>query len=109
MTDRYRWLHAGLTKAEAAQTDTIVAVDVAAPGMLSLSFEKYLGAIALRIDHHGSATSFTDCELVEPHMAACAEIIADLAAELNCPQDKEIAEAIYLLKPHFRCSKMGLS
>ena len=97
VTDRYRWLHKGLTKNEAAENDTIVTVDVASPQMLPVIFEKYLGRIALRIDHHGSATSFTDAELVMPEEAACAEIIADLLSALNYGvMEQDLAEAIYV-------------
>jgi len=97
VTERYRWLHKGLTKSEAAETDTIVTVDVASPQMLPVVFEKYLGRIALRIDHHGSATSFTDRELVMPEEAACAEIIADLLSALNYGvMEQDLAEAIYV-------------
>jgi len=96
VTERYRWLHKGLTKSEAAETDTIVTVDVASPQMLPEVFEKYLGSIALRIDHHASATSFTDCELVDPGMGACAEIIFDLLQELWQEFDEGIADAIYV-------------
>ena len=96
ITDRFAWLHEGLTKEEAAEGDCIVTVDVASPGMLPKSFEKYLGSIALRIDHHGSATSFTEHELVEPEKAACAEIIADLLAPLGCEMDRKLADAIYV-------------
>ena len=59
VTDRFAWLHEGLTKDEACENDTIVTVDVASPGMLPKDFEQYLGRISLRIDHHASATSFT--------------------------------------------------
>jgi len=97
VTDRYRWLHEGLTKQEAAEIDTIVTVDVASPQMLPEVFEKYLGSIALRIDHHASATSFTDYELVMPEWAACAEIIADLLNPLNYGvMEQDLAEAIYV-------------
>ena len=95
-TDRFRWLHAGLSKAEAGENDTVVTVDVASPGMLPPSFEKYLGSIALRIDHHASATPFTDRELVIPESAACAEIVADLAAEMGVSLDAALADAIYV-------------
>ena len=97
ITDRFQWLHEGLTKEEADDADTIVTVDVASPGMLPKAFEKYLGRIDLRIDHHGSATSFTDKELVLPEWAACAEIIADLLQPMNCGEmERELAEAIYV-------------
>lgn len=96
ITDRFAWLHEGLTKEEAAEGDTLVTVDVASPGMLPEKFEKYLGRIALRIDHHGSATSFTENELVDPGMGACAEIIFDLLQALWQEFDPQIADAIYV-------------
>ena len=97
ITDRFAWLHAGLTKPEAEDSDTIVTVDVASPQMMPAVFEKYLGRIALRIDHHASSTSFTDCELVMPERAACAEIVADLLEELDYgTMEPELADAIYV-------------
>ena len=96
ITDRFAWLHEGLTKEEAGQTDTLVTVDVASPGMLPAAFEKYLGRIALRIDHHGSSTSFTEQELVDSSMGACAEIIFDLLQALGQEADPAIADAIYV-------------
>lgn len=96
VTDRFAWLHEGLTKEAAAETDTIVTVDVASPGMLPREFEQYLGRIALRIDHHASATSFTENELVDAGSAACAEIIYDLMQQLWQDFDPAIADAIYV-------------
>ena len=96
VTPRYQWLHEGLTKKEAQEGDTIVTVDVASPQMLPAAYEKYLGSIALRIDHHGSATSFTQCELVDPEAGACGEIIYDLMMELWQDLDKETADALYV-------------
>ena len=97
ITDRFAWLHEGLTKEEAAENDTIVTVDVAAPRMLPPCFEKYLGRIALRIDHHGSSTSFTEQELVAPERAACAELICDLLSAMDYGvMEQELADAIYV-------------
>lgn len=96
VTQRYRWLHEGLTKETAEEGDTIVAVDVASPQMLPKEYEKYLGNITLRIDHHGAATSFTEYELVEPEAGACAEILYDLLRELEKPMDKDTADALYV-------------
>lgn len=96
VTDRFSWLHEGLVKEEAAENDTIVTVDVASPGMLPKQFEKYLGRIALRIDHHASATSFTENELVDAGAGACAEIIFDLLEKLWVEMDPDIADAIYV-------------
>lgn len=96
VSDRFRWLHQGLTKPEAAPEDTIVSVDVASPTMLPEDFQKLLGHIRLRIDHHGSATSFTDVELVDPLSASCAEIVWDLLEELGVQPDQALAEAVYV-------------
>ena len=96
VTPRFAWLHEGLTKQVAEEGDTLVSVDVASPQMLPNQFETYLGKIALRIDHHASATSFTDWELVDPGMGACAEIIFDLLQELWQEFDEGIADAIYV-------------
>ena len=94
-SDRFAWLHEGLTKEEAGEGDTIVTVDVASPGMLPKDFEQYLGRIALRIDHHASATSFTENELVDSTSGACAEIVFDLMEHLWVTMDSDIANAIY--------------
>ena len=96
ITDRFAWLHEGLTREEAAEGDTLVTVDVASPGMLPEKFEKYLGHIALRIDHHASATSFTENELVDSGKGACAEIIFDLMEHLWVEMDAGIADALYV-------------
>lgn len=96
VSDRFGWLHEGLTKEAAAAGDTIVTVDVASPGMLPKDFEQYLGKIALRIDHHASATSFTENELVDSGAGACAEIIFDLMEHLWVEMDAGIADALYV-------------
>ena len=96
VSPRFRWLHEGLTVTEAAEGSCIVSVDVASPGILPEEFKDLLGRVRLRIDHHGSATSFTDLELVDPASASCAEIIYDLLTLLGCRMDKKIAEAVYV-------------
>ena len=96
VSDRFAWLHQGLTKEEAAEDDTIITVDVASPGMLPKAFEPYMGRIALRIDHHSSSISFTEHELVESTAGACAEIIFDLMEHLWVTMDENIANAIYV-------------
>ena len=93
---RFAWLHDGLTKEAAEENDTIVSTDVASPGMLPGAFEHLLGRIALRIDHHSSATSFTDCELVDGGSASCAELVWDVLAAAGTVMDQRIAEAVYV-------------
>ena len=96
LTPKLAWLHEGLTVAQPGEEDTLVCVDVASPGMLPKAFEKYQDRIALRIDHHGTATSFTPNELVEPQTGACAEIIYDIMMEMWVELDKDIARALYV-------------
>ncbi|MBQ8834754.1 MAG: DHH family phosphoesterase [Oscillospiraceae bacterium] len=96
VTDRFSWLHQGLTKEKAEENDTVVTVDVASPSMLPKAFEHLLGRIPLRIDHHGSAVSFTDYELVDPAAGACAEIIYDLITAMGCEMDSRMADAVYV-------------
>lgn len=96
ISDHFKWLHEGLTADSVLDSDTIVSVDVASPGMLHEDFRQYLGRIVLRIDHHGSATSFTDFELVDAGSASCAEVIYDVLMQMGVAMDAEIAEAVYV-------------
>ena len=96
VSPRFRWLHEGLTKETVEEGDTVVSVDVASPGMLPKAFEHLLGNIALRIDHHGSATSFTGVELVDAASASCAEVVWDVLQEMGVEMDAAIAEAVYV-------------
>ena len=96
VSDRFAWLHAGLTKEAAEEGDTIVSVDVASPGMLPKSFLHLLGKIDLRIDHHDAATSFTEAELVDGKSASCAELTWDVLEDAGVTMDKDIAEAVYV-------------
>ena len=95
VTQKYVHLHQGLTQPAAGMGDTIVSVDVASPNMLPGVFAELESRIALRIDHHYSATSFTPDELVDHTAGACGEIIYDLLLEMGCTMDKTIAEAVY--------------
>ena len=96
VTPRFAWLHEGLTKPRAEAGDTIVSVDVASPGMLPEAFAPLLGKIALRIDHHSSATSFTEQELVDGDSASCAELVWDVLSLMNVTTDRALAEALYV-------------
>lgn len=96
VSPRFQWLHQGLTKPEAEAEDTVVSVDVASPGMLPAAFLPLRGRIALRIDHHSSATSFTDLELVDGSSASCAELVYDVLEQMGVTADRKIAEATYV-------------
>ena len=86
----------GLTKSAPEDGDTILSVDVASPGMLQKEAENLLGSIELRMDHHGSATSYTNEELVDPMAAACGEIIYDVLMEMGAELTKEMAWRLYI-------------
>ena len=86
----------GMTKAAPEEGDVILSVDVASPGMLQKNATDLLGAIRLRIDHHGSATSYTDYELVDPSAAACGEIVYDVLMAMGVQMTKEIAWRLYI-------------
>ena len=86
----------GLTKTTAEAGDTILSVDVASPGMLQKEAVDLLGSIELRIDHHGSATSYTHEELVDPMAAACGEIVYDVLMEMGAELTKEMAWRLYI-------------
>ena len=96
VSDRFAWLHEGLTKETEEEGDTIVSVDVASPGMLPKSFQHLLGKIDLRIDHHDAATSFTDVELVDGSSASCAELVWDVLCDAGVTMNEKIAEAVYV-------------
>lgn len=96
VSTRFAWLHQGLTKEWVEDGDTIVCVDVASPGMLPQAFQELLGRIVLRIDHHASATSFTDVELVDGSSASCAEVVWDVLEHLGVEMDQALAEAVYV-------------
>ena len=96
MTPRFAFLMEGLTKEAPGENDTIVSVDVASPGMLPKAFEIYKDRVALRIDHHESATSFTPEELVDGASASCAELVCDVITLLGIQMDRDIANAVYV-------------
>lgn len=94
-TEKYLHLHEGLTTERFTEGQTVVSVDTAAPGLLPEDFLPLLDRIALRIDHHGSATSYTPLELVDPTAGATGDIIYDLLMEMGVTLDKAMAEALY--------------
>ncbi len=95
ITPKYAPLHKGLTMPSIQEGDALVAVDTASQGMLPEAFAHLADSIALRIDHHGTAESFTDWELVEPEAAACGEIVYAVLQELGAVLDEPMADALY--------------
>ena len=96
ITEKYRFLHQGLTKPQAEDTDTLVCVDVAADNMLPACHRQLVPWLALRIDHHRSEEGFSQLQLVDPTAAACGDIIYDVLLLMGVTLDREIAQAIYI-------------
>ena len=92
ITPKYAPLLEGLT-CDCMAGASVIAVDVASPGMLPVNGKD--ARVDLRIDHHGSATSFARIEWVEPDTAACGELVYDLLMALDVTLDRPMAEAVY--------------
>ena len=95
ITEKYAHLHQGLTTEQVNDSDILIAVDTASKGMLPEAFSQYADRITLRIDHHATADSFTDYELVEGETAACGELVARVLSLMGVQLDKPMANALY--------------
>ena len=96
ITEKYAHLHEGLTTDQVSDGDILIAVDTASRGMLPEVFSAYADKITLRIDHHATADSFTQMELVEGEAAACGELVADVLMLMSTGHfDKPMANALY--------------
>jgi len=89
------YLCRGLMTPAPAEDAVLVSVDIAAAHLLPEEHQQYVSRIALRIDHHGSATPFAPLELVDPKTGACAEIIYDLLMEMGVTMTQEVAIPMY--------------
>lgn len=96
ITKNYAHLHQTLTVSRALPEHTVVCVDVASASLLPDNAQPLLERIALRIDHHGTATPFTPAALVDPNASACGDVIFDVLMLLGVTLDKAIAEALYI-------------
>lgn len=95
ITPRFARFHQGLTVSEPQKGQVLISTDVASPSMLPDAFAPLTELVSLRIDHHGSATSFTPFECVDADSASCAEVIFDILRCMGLPMDKAITEAVY--------------
>ena len=95
ITEKYAHLLQGISKPAAEENDTVVSVDVASANMLGTTFAHLQERIALRIDHHGTATPFTPEELVDPKAASCGEIVYDVLRQMGATLDAPMAEVLY--------------
>ena len=95
ITAKYAHLHEGLTTGQVKDSDILIAVDTASKGMLPEAFSQYADRITLRIDHHATADSFTEQELVDADAAACGEIVYGVLTLMGAALDEPMADALY--------------
>ena len=95
-TPKFRPYLDGLTIDCVAENTCLLAVDIAAESLLSISAKDYANQFRLLIDHHGSNTGFAERGYVDATAAACGEIILLLLQSMDAEIDKKTAEAIYL-------------
>ena len=86
----------GLTCEAAADSDTVITVDMASPGMFPKESAHLADRCRLRIDHHDTGVSYAELELVDAGAAACGDIIYDVLVEMDLALDREMARALYV-------------
>lgn len=96
-TARYDSYLSGLTKPHIEPGDTVISTDIAAESLLPYGeAAAQSGSIVFAVDHHGSNTGFAPNLYLDPHAAACGELIYDLLTELQVAISPEIAACLYL-------------
>ena len=85
----------GLTAPEGYEPDTVVSVDVAAPGLLPPNAEPYKNRVDLAIDHHPSQEFFARETCLEADRAACGETVWNICKELGV-KGPDIAAPLYV-------------
>ena len=74
----------------------VVAVDVAALGMLPDSAQPYRDRIDLAIDHHGSQEGYARATCVDPDSAACGEVLFRVFQAMEVSLSPQIALLLYM-------------
>ena len=74
----------------------VVFLDCGNMDRMPVEFLKSSGVRIVNIDHHHDNTRFGHVNLVVPHASCTAEIVYELAQELEVPIGKELAEALYI-------------
>ncbi|WP_166237889.1 DHH family phosphoesterase [Paenibacillus turpanensis] len=103
MPEKYRFMSGGLSihTYESVQQlgqrfQAVIAVDCADFGRLGLVSELIAsGTPFLNIDHHATNDSFGTVNLIQADAAATAEILYDLAIEMNARWTPELATCLY--------------
>ena len=95
-TPKYQFVVEGLTKPQLGDSDTLVCVDVAIPGLLPDAFLPLADKIGLRIDHHRNNGPWTPYEYNDAIRASCAQVVYDVLEALGVALDIPMADAMYV-------------
>lgn len=85
----------GMQAEEGWQPDTVVAVDVAARGMIPENAKTYLERVDLTIDHHHSQEFYAKETCLDGDRAACGELVYDIVRQWG-PVSREVAQPLYV-------------
>ena len=95
ITETYAPYAEGLWAPEGFVPESVVSVDIAAPGLLPENAAQYKDRICLAIDHHGSQEFFAERTCLDAGAAACGEIVYEIAKTLT-DLTPEMAMALYV-------------
>lgn len=96
ITPRYEPLLAPYLAPADFKHDYIITTDIASTELLTESAKKYENDIDMCIDHHFLSNNGFAKENIIIDMAACGEIIYDIAVQLGVSLNEGIARAIYI-------------
>ena len=96
ITPRYAPMSAQYIAPENFKASCVISVDTASLGMFPKGGEAYYGITELSIDHHGSHEDYSPYLCLEAGSASCGEIIYEIACDMDCEIDKELAELLYV-------------
>ena len=94
ISPRYTFLAGGKSDIHNKCFGKIVCVDVADPKMTGETYAEYAQNADVVIDHHPTNAGFGKLNLIDPHAAACGEIVLEIIKEI-CEPDKCIADCLY--------------
>ena len=85
----------GMLAEEGWQPETVVAVDIAARGMIPENAQVYLDKVDLTIDHHHSQEFYAKDTCLDGDRAACGELVYDIIRQWG-PVSREAAQPLYV-------------
>jgi len=96
LTHRYGQYVEAFYAPEGYEPGCIVAVDIAAPGLLTENAGVYAGRIDACIDHHGTNEEFAANICVHPECAANGELIYQILCLMGAEITPEMADVLYI-------------